>query len=165
MDRRTVLAAGAVALAGCADAVAPSRPDAAAAETQIVDGINELRAGVDAAALERDDTLATGAREHSTDMAKRDFYAHTNPDGEKPWDRVPCQAGENIHRGELGAIQNVDGEETWNTYETADLAGYVVEGWRLSDGHYELLTNPRWSRVGVGVHVGDSEFFATAMFC
>jgi len=35
----------------------------------------------------------------------------------------------------------------------------------LSDGHYRLMTDTRWQHVGAGVHVGDEEFFATAMFC
>jgi uncharacterized protein YkwD len=165
MNRRTVLAAGVAAVAGCADVAAPQRPDADAAAAQIIDGINEVRAEAGRGALAERAALSSAAADHAADMAARDFYSHTSPDGTEPWDRVACRAGENIHRGELGTVQNVDSDESWDTRETAGLAGYVVEGWVLSDGHYRLMTDTRWQHVGAGVHVGDAEFFATAMFC
>lgn len=33
-------------------------------------------------------TLSNAARDHSRDMDNRDFFAHTNPDGDRPWDRA-----------------------------------------------------------------------------
>jgi len=173
MNRRTVIAAGVAAVAGGAGVVLAgdsdvelvSEPDAGAAETQIVGGINELRADAGVGELPTSDELAAVARDHSADMAARDYYAHTSPDGVGVQARLPCRGSENIHRGEIGFIQNIDSERSWDTHETEELAGYVVEGWRLSDGHRRNMLNTRWSAVGVGVHVGDEEFFATANFC
>jgi uncharacterized protein YkwD len=165
MNRRTVLAAGVAAVAGCADVAAPQRPDADAAETQIIEGINEVRADAGVGELPTSDELAAVARDHSADMAERDYYAHRSPDGVGVQARLPCRGSENLHRGEIGLIENIDSERSWNTRETDELAGYVVEGWRLSDGHRRNMLDTRWSAVGVGVHVGDAEFFATANFC
>lgn len=163
MRRRSVLAVGTVALAGCSDVL--DAPDPGEAETLIREGINEKRASADVEALTADDGLATAARDHSENMAERDFYAHEDPSGNGPSDRAGCVAGENIHRGEIGDMQNVDSSETWYTGDVEELAGYVLEGWTLSDGHYELMTNARWARVGVGVVIVDGEFFVTALFC
>jgi len=163
VSRRTLLVTVAATTAGCADAT--SGPDARAAETHVRERINELRAERGVGALSSTPPLVEAARDHCRDMHAREFYAHENPDGEQPWDRAPCRAGETIHRGELGRMQNVDGETVWHTSDTADLAGYVAEGWRLSDGHREVMLDPTYGAVGVGIVIEDRAFFATALFC
>lgn len=164
MHRRTAIAAGAAALAGCSNAV--FEPSARDAEQLIREGINDERGDVGVDAVEGVQRLREVAREHSRDMAERDFYAHENPDGELPSDRASCAAGENIHRGSVGEMKNVDSSKTWYTTDAEGIAGYVVEGWVLSDGHYDLMTDTRWSRVGIGLNITeDGEFFATAVFC
>jgi len=163
MKRRTVLAGVPLALAGCLDAF--DGPDADAAAQAILAAINDERAAVGVGSLAGDDRLKSAAIEHSRDMAARDFYDHQNPDGQEPWDRVGCQAGENIHGGDLGRMQNVGQSKTWNTREPDELAGYVAEGWLNSRGHYENMIDSRWSAVGIGVHIADGEFLVTAKFC
>ena len=169
MNRRSVLAAGTVALTGCTGAVddALEAPDAEEVERLIREAINELRATASASGLDASTTLAEAATRHSRDMAERDFYGHENPDGEMPWHRVPCQAGEVIHRGDLGEMRNQGSDETWYTTDTEGMAGYVIEGWKESASHSQTLTDREWSRVGVGVYIDQDmgEFFATAMVC
>src|SRR6056297_3511492 len=162
VSRRTLLVALA-ATAGCADAT--SGPDARAAETHVRERINELRAARGVGALSSTRPLVEAARAHCRDMHAREFYAHETPDGEQPWDRAPCRASETIHRGELGRMQNDDGETVWHTRDTADLAGYVAEGWRLSDGHREIMLDPTYGATGIGIVIEDRAFFATALFC
>jgi len=164
MRRRTVLAAvPTVALAGCAGV--GGGPDSAESETLIREAINDERQEVGVGPLTASDTLAEAAREHSRDMHEREFYAHKNPDGQQPWDRAACNAAENIHRGEIGPMENRGGSQTWYTDDAEGLAGYVAEGWRLSPEHYRLMVDNGYQSVGVGVFVDDGEFFATAMFC
>ena len=168
MNRRTLLAGSAVALAGCTDAIeeAAAGPDPEAAATQIRESINQIRATASAVGLQESSTLQEAALRHSRDMAERDFYAHRNPDGEMPWHRVACEASENIHRGQIGEMQNVDSNKVWNTSDTGELAGYVVEGWEESSEHYQNLIDPKWTAIGVGLYIDETqEFFATAMFC
>jgi uncharacterized protein YkwD len=165
MQRRTLLAGMAVAVAGCSSS-ATSGPDAAAAADQLRTAINDERASAAVAELAPSDTLAEAAREHSRDMHQREFYAHENPDGEQPWNRVPCQASENIHRGKVAAeLRGFESEDVFNTTTAAGIAGYVRTGWVNSDGHYHNMTRSEWTEIGVGVYVGADEFYATAMFC
>lgn len=170
MNRRTLLTGGVVLVAGTAGAYAigggdggGGGPDTAAAETAIREGINEIRYARSVPAVGSDDLLATVAREHSADMAARDFFAHRNPDGEDPTDRAGCQAGETLYRGDLGRIES--GGETYDTREAAELAALVAESWRASRDHLPILIDGAFQNVGVGVHVADGEFFATAVFC
>ena len=164
MRRRTVLAAvPTVALAGCMDAI--KGPDSAEAEALVREAINAERGGAGVAALDSRDELAEAARGHSRDMHERDFYSHQNPDGEQPWDRVACNASENIHRGEIGQMRIPGGDGTYQTRLTEELARYVADGWINSQSHYENMVDASWAAVGVGVFVGGDDFFATAMFC
>ena len=163
MQRRSLLAGVAVAVAGCADLV--TAPDAADAEAAIREAINDERASAGAGHVESSEQLHEAAREHSADMIERDFYDHTNPDGQEPWDRVGCEAGEIIHSGEIGTIENVDGEETWSTTQASEIAGYALEGWRNSRTHRDVMLDPAWASVGVGVAIVDGEFMITAKFC
>lgn len=166
MYRRSVIAAGVVSLAGCSQAMTDAvGPDRETAENALRDKINAEREAAGVHTLAVSDTLATAARDHSRDMDERDFYGHENPDGEGPSDRVPCRASENLHRGDIARIRNANSDKTWSTADGEELAGYVAEGWTISEPHRENMIAVRWQNFGVGIHVGDAEFFATALFC
>ena len=184
MQRRTLLAAVPVALAGCArstgqddapeadtsgdgaiDTTTTDALDPEAFEDELVAAINTERHAAGHPNLGRDRGLRVAAREHSRDMHEREFYRHQNPDGEEPWDRVPCDAAETIHRGEIGEARNVDSEQVWDTTDVEKAVGYVIEGWILSREHFQIMTDGRFEQVGVGVHVADGEFWATAKYC
>jgi len=63
-------------------------------------------------------------------------------------------------------MENAGSDETWRTTSADALAGFVVEGWELSEEHYRNMIDGQFERVGVGVVVTDDEqFFATAKFC
>jgi uncharacterized protein YkwD len=165
MQRRTVLAGVAVAVAGCSSS-ATAGPDADAAADQLRAAINEERQAAGVAELAPSDTLAEAGRKHSEDMHQRSFYAHENPDGEQPWHRVPCRASENIHRGEITTeLRGFESGKTFNTTTADGIAGYVITGWVNSSGHYQNMTRSEWAEIGVGIYAGAEEFFATAMFC
>ena len=86
--------------------------------------------------------LRCAARMHSKDMADRDFFSHTNPDGESPWDRIGktgygayTNAGENIAAG-------------------SPTAAGTMDQWMNSDGHCANIMNPDFEHIGVGYHPG-----------
>ena len=110
MQRRTLLAAVPVALAGCArstgqddapeadtsgdgaiDTTTTDAPDAEAFEDELVAAINTERHAAGHPNLGRDRGLRLAAREHSTDMHERAFYAHRNPDGEDEFFEVDSE--------------------------------------------------------------------------
>lgn len=165
MDRRTVLTALMGVAGGCVETLTPAEAQPREAERLAVNRINDARAAADVATLTRDMTLVEGARAHARDMSVRGFYDHVNPDGERARDRVPCGAAETIHRGTLGPMETAD-DTTWYTRDPSDMAGYLVRDWQLSDPHNAILTERGFSRVGVGIYVGEGmEFFGVAMFC
>ena len=81
--------------------------------------------------------LACAARTHSSDMAAREFFDHTNPDGTTPAMRVVSTGysfqtvGENIAAGQI-------------TPE------HVVDGWMSSDGHCANIMKASYKELGVG---------------
>lgn len=85
--------------------------------------------------------LRCAARVHTADMNTRNFFDHTNPDGESPWDRMERAgyqwraAGENIAGG------NSTAEATMGQ-------------WMASTGHCRNIMNGDFTEIGVG-HVAE----------
>lgn len=112
----------------------------AAAEAEVLKLVNEERAKVGCSALAANSSLTGLAESFSGDMAARDFFGHTDPDGATPWDRaakagVTDLGGENIARGQ------------------ADAAA-VMQAWMSSPGHRANILNCDFKTLGVGVHFG-----------
>ncbi|WP_308312143.1 CAP domain-containing protein [Streptomyces albipurpureus] len=119
----------------------PSSSTEEAAEAEVLALVNEERAKVGCQPLRFDAALAKLAGDFSTDMAQRGFFDHTDPEGDTPWDRaeqsgVPKLGGENIARGQADA-------------------GAVMNSWMGSDGHRANILNCDYTRLGVGVHMGN----------
>jgi uncharacterized protein YkwD len=83
--------------------------------------------------------VAAVAQAHSEDMVERDFFAHTNPDGDSPFDRL-----QNAAIPYSGAAENI----AWG-YPTATA---VLEGWLNSPGHKANIENCSLTEHGVGLH-------------
>ncbi|MCF3962734.1 CAP domain-containing protein [Streptomyces fuscigenes] len=120
-------------------APASSAPDASAA-AQILSLVNQERAKAGCSPLTDDPSLDSLAQNFSDEMAARDFFDHTDPDGKTPWDRadaagVKSLGGENIARGQ------------------ADPQA-VMDAWMNSEGHRANILNCDYTRLGVGVHYG-----------
>ncbi|MBB4893693.1 uncharacterized protein YkwD [Streptomyces olivoverticillatus] len=98
---------------------------------------NAERASAGLPPLSPDTRLSAAAQAHSTDMAVRDFYSHTSPEGREPWDRAaaagcPHRAiGENIACGQRSPSE-------------------VVEGWMNSPGHRANILKPDFTHLGIG---------------
>lgn len=106
-------------------------------EAAVVELTNVERAAAGCAAVHVDERLVAAARAHSEDMAERDFFDHTNPDGETPWDRTSAAGYD------WAASENI----AWG-YRTAEA---VVAGWMDSDGHRRNILDCEVVAVGVGV--------------
>jgi uncharacterized protein YkwD len=108
----------------------------AAVSAEVVRLTNVERAKVGCVALRVDPRLAAAAQGHSEDMADRDYFSHTTPAGESPWDRAKAAgyadpSAENIAMG----------------YRTA---AAVVAGWMGSPGHRANIQNCASRAVGIG---------------
>jgi uncharacterized protein YkwD len=103
--------------------------------------VNEHRARVGCRALAWDDAAARAAQAHSDDMARRNYFSHTSPEGRTMVDRLRAQGAsyrmiaENIAMGQPTARE-------------------VVRGWLASPGHRANIENCGYTRHGVGLRSG-----------
>ncbi|MEV7451284.1 sigma-70 family RNA polymerase sigma factor [Streptomyces nigra] len=108
---------------------------------QVVALVNKERAAAGCGPLAEDSLLDKSAQAHSADMAARDFFDHTNPDGADPGQRITAAGyrwstyGENIAMGQ----------------QTPEA---VMESWMNSPGHRANILNCSFKDIGVGVHEG-----------
>ncbi|MFJ3234841.1 CAP domain-containing protein [Streptomyces sp. NPDC086787] len=112
----------------------------AAAQAEVLKLVNQERSKVGCDALSASGSLTGLARAFSDDMAARDFFDHTDPDGASPWDRaedagISGLGGENIARGQTDADS-------------------VMDAWMNSPGHRANILNCDFKTLGVGVHLG-----------
>lgn len=122
--------------------VHPASAGLSAEEQSVLDAVNSARAlraasGESCPPLTISPQLQNAAREHSLDMAQRNFFSHTNPDGASPFDRAKAagytgsRMAENIAAG----------------YPTPSDA---VEGWLNSPGHRTNMLNCTYTETGIG---------------
>ncbi|MFF3764883.1 CAP domain-containing protein [Streptomyces sp. NPDC001922] len=121
----------------------PERPAGEeAAEAEVLKLVNHERARAGCRPVKPDRRLGGLADDFSEDMADRDFFDHTDPDGATPWDRAKGQGigallgGENIARGQRDAAA-------------------VMDAWMDSPGHRANILNCGYRTLGVGTHYGD----------
>jgi uncharacterized protein YkwD len=106
-------------------------------EEKMLEMVNAERAKVGAPALVMDESLRQVARAHSTDMWDRGYFAHVDPDGKDPFDRMKAvdirfsTAGENLALA--------------HTLERAH------DGLMNSPGHKRNILDPNFRKVGMGV--------------
>ncbi|MGW0315019.1 CAP domain-containing protein [Streptomyces flavidovirens] len=110
-----------------------------AAEAAVLTLVNQERAAAGCSPVRADGPLAGLAQDFSEDMAARDFFDHTDPDGATPWDRaekagIDGLGGENIARGQADAQS-------------------VMDAWMNSEGHRANILNCDFKTLGVGVHM------------
>ncbi|WP_049924740.1 CAP domain-containing protein [Halopiger djelfimassiliensis] len=139
--------------------------------------VNDRRAEHGLGPLEWDGTVGSVARAHSYDMADREYFGHTNPDGDGPYDRFTavddyCQGyGENIALTWVDRSVEEPGGNGIVTYRTAEaVATGLVNQWMNSTDHRDaILENhdtPGWDRAGVGVYITDEgQVYASQNFC
>ena len=110
----------------------------AALEAEVVKIVNAERATAGCPALTTDDRLIAAARGHSADMAARNYFSHTTPEGVAFSTRITSAgyrwsgAGENIAKGQRTAAD-------------------VMTSWMNSAGHKANILNCGFRNIGVGV--------------
>lgn len=88
-------------------------------------------------ALKLNMNIVKVARAHGQDMINRKFFAHENPDGQSPFDRMQAAGISFRYAGENLAInRNVTAAE---------------QAFMNSSGHRANILNPNYTEVGIGV--------------
>ncbi|WP_229369259.1 CAP domain-containing protein [Umezawaea beigongshangensis] len=112
-------------------------PASADEEDLVVAIVNAKRAEAGCAALKIDDRVTTAAQKHSSDMAARNYFSHTTPEGVDFGTRMkaagyPSPGGENIAAGQRTPEQ-------------------VMESWMNSPGHRRNILDCSFATIGVGL--------------
>ena len=136
---------------GCAHSSdVPDPEDREALAGAVLCLLNHERATHGLPALTQDPRLSAAAQRHAEDMGRRRFYAHDNPSGLSPDQRMReagydgATTGENIH---------------WGVGKNATPARITKE-WMESPGHRGNILRPQFTRVGIGVAAEPPEFGA-----
>lgn len=108
--------------------------------------------------VEIDCDLVAAARAHSRDMLDRNFFAHVNPDGLTPFDRVSAATDRFAGVGENIAW----GGDTYGTEFTQD--SFMDEPAGGEANHRGNILNSRFTHVGVGIVVQDGFAYTTQDF-
>lgn len=104
---------------------------------KLLSSTNEQRQRYGAGQLKINDNLSRAAQAKANDMAKRDYWSHTTPDGTQPWKFVQDsgygyqKAGENLAYG-------------------FDSSKDTVTGWMNSPTHKENMLDRAYTEVGFG---------------
>jgi uncharacterized protein YkwD len=110
-------------------------------EYDLINLINAERTRRGLRALRVNSVLMQTAEAHSQDMVDRNFFSHTNPDGQLPWDRLD----------EAGYAWSWCGENIGGGYATAQA---MFNGWMASDGHRDNMLSPDFTEIGIGYVTG-----------
>jgi uncharacterized protein YkwD len=122
---------------------APSSPSASVSaslttdEKLAFDLMNADRQANGLPALKLNMNIVKVARVHGQDMINRKFFAHENPDGQSPFDRMQAAGISFRYAGENLAI---------NRSVTA-----AEQAFMNSSGHRANILNPNYTEVGIGV--------------
>jgi len=106
-------------------------------EAEMLKLINEERHKRGLKPLQADPELLQVARTHSQDMFARGYFAHDNPEGRDPFDRMRAA---NIHFSSAG--------ENLALAQTVEIAHVNLMN---SPGHRANILNPSFGRVGIGI--------------
>lgn len=151
-------------------------------EKRIHELINEERSQRGLSKLSWDGELAEIARKHSRDMAKNNYFSHTNLEGEGPTERGEeegyyCRKdfgsyykegiGENIFQNWLyDSITYTNGASSYDWSSMEEIAQSTVQGWMNSPGHRKNILEPDYDSEGIGVAISnDGKVYVTQDFC
>lgn len=105
--------------------------------TGLLASTNQQRSANGLATLALNGQLNSAAQAKANDMAAKDYWSHTSPDGSQPWDFIIAagysynNAGENLAYGALTSEQ-------------------TVQAWMDSPGHRANILNTKFMQVGFG---------------
>ena len=139
---------------------AAERPDLRRVESLIVDGTNAFRRTADVAGLASNAALKSAAADFAAYMARTDRYGH-EADGRGPAQRAAAHGYDYCI-----VLENIAYEQSSVGFETRELAGGLVDGWRRSPPHRRNMLDPAVTDIGVGVaHSGRTgRYYAVQLF-
>ena len=139
-------------------------------ESEIHVLINNERQNYGLSPLQYDSKLADIARDHSQDMAARNYFDHNNPEGQGPTERAIAAGytvykdlgggwysegiAENIFQNWLyDSITYINGIPSYDWSTQSEIASSTVSGWMNSPGHRSNILESSYEKEGIGVAI------------
>ena len=120
----------------------------AQAELAMVDALNVDRTTRGLVPVRIDSRLMAIARARSVDMATKNYFSHTQPDGRNVFDMISAQKITWYNAGEIIA---------WNNYPTLETSVAAANTqWLNSPGHKAIVVSTTFNYVGVGLALGSN---------
>lgn len=120
---------------------APAQPELSANESWMLQAINQQRAAAGVQPVQLSGPVTDISRARSTDMAERNYFSHTTPDGKNFLSML----------GEKGIRYKYAGEIlARNNYSDADAARTAFDSYLGSAPHKAIMLEGRFNQVGVG---------------
>jgi uncharacterized protein YkwD len=110
-------------------------------ERDVLDLTNAARRKSGCGPLSLDASLVDAAGRHASDMVRRHYMDHTNPDGKSAFDRMEDSG---FHGSAMGE----------NIAAGFDTAQRVFAAWMKSDGHRKNILNCNYNKIGIGYDPG-----------
>ena len=123
-------------------------------ELQAVDLINQHRRNAGCAPVQLNQELGVAAKNHSRDMAEKNYFSHTGLDGSTYWQRAQAANYPYWASGEIIGAGYTTGVE-------------VVGGWMNSSGHRSIILTCNNDDIGIGFYSKSGsqwEHYWTAVF-
>ncbi|HEX8231328.1 MAG TPA: CAP domain-containing protein [Chloroflexia bacterium] len=135
---------------------APASVSLDGAESFIMQAINEQRVAAGVAPVKLQAAVTEISRSRSNDMAARNYFSHTSPDGKQFLGML----------GEYKVGYKFAGEIlARNNYPDAEASRVAIESYMSSAAHKAILLDGRFTSVGVGHAVGaDGMHYYTVIF-
>ena len=121
------------------------------AENKILELMNAKRVEAGLQPLSMDDKLQSIARYKSNHMIQNRYFSHTNPDGTN-WTNWLKTIGYKYN----STAENI----AYNTNDPVEL----FNQWWNSEGHRKNMMNPSYTKVGIGVLLGNGKYMGTQTF-
>lgn len=105
---------------------------------RLLEETNEERTSSGSSELKFNELLGNAAQNKAEDMAKRDYWSHTTPDGKQPWQFITNQ----------GYNYSVASE---NLAFGFDSASEAIDAWMKSESHKNAMLDKSAREVGFGI--------------
>lgn len=103
--------------------------------------VNEERAKVGVAPLKLDPLLNKSAQLKAEDMAKNNYFAHSDANGKHGYSYV----------ADVGKRCVYSSENLRDNDEYINTSVEVIDGWKSSKPHYEAMTDSKYESTGFGI--------------
>jgi uncharacterized protein YkwD len=148
--------AAAAVLAGVLTVIGAGCTQQQVMEMNLALGINQMRADNGLSPLTIDPSLSQVARYRAQDMASKSYFGHAPPDG---CDYRCLFTKSSISMAWTGEVI------AWNDYPTDQTVATTISMWRDSPGHFGVITNRCFTRMGTGAATAaDGRIYHVAVF-